>query len=214
MGEVVNRDEQLSAAWYEAHSAIRVYVETWMDVDTARAVASSACAVWVQSAADGDAVQPAPYALLYGCAYILMADYSMQFDRPTEADAVQAVPLNTTLLPYQLSKIYVDIWKAAQLLHWDRKTIHRVAMGACRTWPVTAGGWAELGSQPLGKLVPPLVRRAVETLNHHRCLDCAICTEAAVRWENADRATEQWFTARRLQREEAACPTEERSPSQ
>jgi hypothetical protein len=210
VGEAVTREEQLSAAWYEAHNAIRMYAETWMDVDTSRAVASSACAVWVQAAADGGATHAAPYANLYTCTYILMANHSMQFNRPTEADAVAMIPLNTTLLPYQLSKIYVDIWKAAQLLHWDRKTIHRVARGMSMIWPVSDSGWAPLGVRELGPLVPPLVRRAVETLEHHRCLDCAICTEAAVRWEDADRATEQWFTSRRLAKEEAACPTEER----
>ncbi len=210
----MNREEQLSAAWWEAHQGLRTYAETWVDVDQARRVASSACALWVQAAADGTEPRVGPYANLYGCAYILMTTLSMAFVMPTEEQAQAAIPLNTTLLPYQLSKIHTDIWKAAQFLHWDRKTVHRVARGMSLVWPVSDSGWAPLGAQQLGPLVPPLVRRAVETLEHHRCLGCKICDEATVRWESADRATEEWFTARRLSREGESCPTQGKSPSE
>lgn len=210
----MNREEQLLKAWFEAHGALRDYLEAWCDVDTARSVASSACAIWMQQAADGVAPAVGPYANLYACAYAVLGPLSIRFVVPDESSALRAVPYNTTLLPYQLSKIYVDIWKAAQLLHWDRKTVHRVSRGLSLVWPVSDTGWAPLGVTELGNLVPPLTRRAVETLNHHRCLDCAICTEAAVRWEAADRSTEEWFTARRLEALEDPCPTQEKSPSE
>jgi hypothetical protein len=196
------REEQYFTAWYEAHGALRTYLEPWTDVDMARQLASTAVAVWMQSAADGEQPPSGPYAALYAAAYILLGSLSIRYEVPDDVTAMQAVPLNTTLLPYQLSKLYVDIWKAAQFLAWDRKTIHRVSRGLALIWPVSDSGWAPLGPVELGRLVPPLARRAVETLEHHRCLDCAICTEASLRWENADRATEEWFTERRLARME------------
>lgn len=198
----MNREDQAAAAWYQAHGAIRTYLETWCDVDMARQIASSACAIWVEQAADGTQPSVGPYANLYACAIGVLGPMSLTVEVPSLEAAQDAVPLNTTLLPYQLSKIHTDVWKAGQLLHWDRKTIHRAARGLSLIWPVSDSGWAPLGVQELSPLVPPLTRRAVETLNHHRCLDCAICTEAAVRWENADAATEQWFTQRRLARKE------------
>lgn len=210
----MNREEQLRAAWYEAHQGLRDYLEPWSDIDTARRLASHACGIWVQMAADGVSLSAGPYASLYACAYQTLTALSLTFEIPTDAIALSAVPVNTTLLPYQLSKIYVDVWKAAQLLHWDRRHIHRLAVGLGTVYPVTPHDWAELGSQPLGNMVPPLARRAVEVLEDHQCLDCQICAAGALRWEDADRATERWFTDQRLEREEAACPTEERSPSQ
>jgi len=125
--------------------------------------------------------------------------------------AAAAIPINTSMLPYQLSKIHTDIWKAGQLLSWDKKTIRRVAKGLNRAWPVSPGGWAEIGALPLGNLVPPLVRRAVAVLSEHECFDCAVCGEAAVRWENADRRTEEWFAGARFRKKEEPCPTEEKS---
>lgn len=202
MGRAVIREEQAFTAWYEAHQGLRTYLEAWMNVEQARQLASSATAIWMQQAADGVEPSVGPYANLYACAYAAMGPLSITFELPDDVTAMEAIPINTTLIPYQLSKLFVDIWKASQLLSWDRKTIHRVARGLALIWPVSDSGWAPLGVVDLGKLVPPLVRRAVETLEHHRCLDCAICTEAALRWENADRATEEWFTERRLTRTE------------
>lgn len=207
------REGQLLTAWYEAHQELRTYLETWTYIEQARQMASSAIGHWVQEAADGEQPSTGPYVALYASATAVANLVMYANDSIPLTNAAAAIPINATLLPYQLSKIHTDIWRAGQLLSWDRKTIHRVAMGACRTWPVTAGGWSELGSEPLGKLVPPLVRRAVDVLSNHRCLDCAICAEAAVRWEEADRRTEEWFTGARLRRDGEACPTEERSPS-
>jgi len=210
----VTREEKLSAVWYEAHMGLREYLEAWVDVDTARTAASKACAIFVEQAADGMQLKVGPYGQLYAAAYACIGPLSMRFEIPSDEIAQAAVPAHARRLPYDLSKVYTDVWKASQLLHWDRKTIHRVTRGLALTWPVSDSGWAELGVTPLGNLVPPLVRRAVETLDHHRCLDCKICTEAAVRWEYGDNCTEAWLTARRVAKEEAACQTEERSPSQ
>lgn len=207
-------EERLTAAWFEAHQELRVFLEHWTYVDKARAVATASCALWVRHALDGRVAHSGPYGLLYAAAYetAKMTVGGMDVAPPEEAERL--IPLDKTLLPYQLSKIYTDCWKAGQLLHWDRKTANRATRALSMLWPTGPTGWCEIGPDKINPLAIPLARRAVETLEHHTCLDCAICTEAAVRWESADRATEEWFTARRLLNEEEACPTEERSPSQ
>lgn len=213
MGVAVTLEEQLRAVWYEAHQEIRVFAQEWTDLKVGRSVASVACALWVRHSLDGRQSHTGPYGLLYAAAYdtVKLTPYGML--QPSAEEAEHKIPMNTTVLPYQLAKIYVDIWKAGQLLHWDRKTANRATRALSIIWPAGAESWFPLGGDEINPLAGPLARRAVETLSHHECLDCAICTEAAVRWEGADRATEEWFTARRLAKEEAACPTEEKSPS-
>jgi hypothetical protein len=210
----VSREEQLQTAWYEAHQELRKYLEPWTYLETARSIASVACALWVRKALDGWVSHTGPYGLLYEGAYETAKLSEAGMNVPDLAVAERTIPTHGTLLPYQLSKIYVDCWKAGQLLHWDRKTANRATRALSMIWPTTASSWAPLPPDKINPLAAPLARRAVETLNHHECLDCAICSEAAVRWESADRATEEWFTGRRLKKEEEACPTEERSPSQ
>lgn len=209
----MNREEQLRAAWYEAHQELRVFLERWTYVEKARAVATVTCALWVRHALDGRQFHTGPYAGLYAAAYETAKLSIGGMEMPDAEEAQEFIPIDATLLPYQLSKIYVDCWKAGQLLHWDRKTGNRATRSLSLIWPVSAAGWAQLGPDMINPLAVPLARRAVETLNHHQCLDCDICTEAAVRWEGADRATEEWFTTRRLSKEEAACQTEGKSPS-
>lgn len=209
----MTREEQLAAAWYEAHQEVRTYLEPALGADQARVSASVACALWFQNAADGGNPATGPYGHLFAAAFYTAQQVAQGLATLDQVAMDKRIGIDRTLLPYQLSKIHTDIWKTAQLLHWDRKTVHRVSIGLSLVWPVSDSGWAPLGTRELSPLVLPLFRRAVETLTHHTCLDCAICTEGAVRWEDADRATEQWFTGRRLAKEEAACPTEERSPS-
>lgn len=210
----MNRERQLRQFWFDAHQALRIYLEKWTSIEVARALASHACAIWMQHAADGLVEKVGPYVGLHKAAYAVLSPLSMTYDVPTWEDAQRAIADSGTLLPYQAAKVYVDVWRAAQLLSWDRKTIHRASKGLSVVFPSGPTGWLPLGQADLGRLVPPLARRAVEVLETHRCLDCQICAESALRWEDADIATEQWFTARRLEREEAACPMEERSPSQ
>jgi len=209
----VNRGEQLQTAWWNAHQELREYVEPFVTIDQARHVASLAVGYWVEMAADGHQPATGPYGQLFAAAYGCIKAITAMTDEDSIEKMEDRVPADNSMLPYQLSKIYVDIWKASQLLSWDRKTIHRLGRGAAVVWPVSDGGWAELGVTPLGKLVPPLVRRAVEVLDLHQCIGCNICAQAALRWEQADSHTEAWATNRRLKREEAACQTEESSRS-
>lgn len=209
----MTREQQLSAAWYEAHQELRVFLEPWTYIEKARAVATASCALWVRHALDGRQYQSGPYGGLYALAYETAKLSISGPALPPAEVAERLIPIDRTLLPYQLSKIHADVWKAGQFLHWDRKTANRVTRALSLIWPSSAETWAPLGPDMINPLAIPLARRAVETLNHHTCLDCAICTEAAVRWEGADRATEEWFTERRLLREEAACQTEGKSPS-
>lgn len=206
-------EDRLQAAWFEAHQELRVWLEQWMYVEKARMVATVSCALWVRHALDGQVAYLGPYGLLYVAAYETAKLSVGGADMPEAKVAEQSIPMHATMLPYQLSKIYVDCWKAGQLLHWDRKTGNRVTRALSLIWPTTASSWAPLGQDQVNPLAVPLARRAVETLGHHTCVDCAICTEAAVRWEKADETTEAWFTGRRLQKEEGACQTEGKSPS-
>jgi len=209
----MNRVEQLYAAWYEAHGELRTFLEHWTYVDKARAVATASCAGWARHALDGGQFHTGPYSGLYTVAYETAMLSVGGADIPPFEVAQDKIPMNRSLLPYQLSKIYVDTWKAGQFLHWDRKTANRVTRALSLIWPVSDSGWAPLGVDEINPLAVPLARRAVQVLDEHTCLDCAICSEAVVRWEGADRATEEWFTARRLGKLEAECPTEEKSPS-
>ncbi len=185
----------------------------WTGPSEARSIASAACGWWVERAAEGEQPETGPYVALYASAVAALNQKGCWGSSIPLDVAATHIPVNTSLLPYQLSKIHTDIWKASQLLSWNRTTIRRVAKGLVRTRPVSPGGWAEMGGAPLGNLVPPLVRRAVAVLSEHQCIDCRICDEYAVRWENADRCTEEWFTGARLKKEEAACQTEGKSPS-
>jgi len=157
----VNLNEQLLSAWFDAHQELRVFLARGEVAADTRFLASTACGWWVERAADGEEPSTGPYVALYASAVATMNQRAnLGGSIPLEV-AASHIPINTTMLPYQLSKIHTDIWKAAQLLSWDRKTIRRVAKGLVRTWPVSSGGWAEVGAAPLGNLVPPLVRRAV-----------------------------------------------------
>jgi hypothetical protein len=200
-------------AWYEAHQELMTFLCLWTGPIEARSIASAACGWWVERAAEGEQPEPGPYAALYASALAVLNQRGTAEGSIRSEVAVSHIPINASMLPYQLSKIHTDIWKAAQLLGWNRTTVRRVAKGLVRTRPVMAGGWAEMGSAPLGNLVPPLVRRAVAVLSEHQCVDCRICGEHAVRWENADRRTEEWFTGARLKKEEERCQTEGKSPS-
>lgn len=208
----MNRGEQLQTAWFDAHQELRVFLSKWVTADEALPMASTACGWWIERAADGEQPSTGPYVALYASAVsVVNLQISMHGTIPLDVAAVH-IPVNTSMLPYQLSKIHTDIWRAAQLLSWDRKTIRRVSKGITRVWPVSATSWGNMGLEPLGNLVPPLVRRAVDVLSEHECLGCKVCDETAVRWENADRRTEEWFVGARLRKETDACPTQERSP--
>lgn len=194
------RAKQLMQLWYDAHTAIRVFLEDYTDLDEARRLASRACAIWVQAAGDGMVTPSGPYAQLYAAAvYVLHAHLGVLMP-VTDAELEAAVPVSTELLPYQLSKTYTDIWKASSLLVWDRKTVHRVAKGLGCTWPSSATTWSILGAEEISPLVIPLLRRAVVVLSEHECYDCMICGEAAVRWEEDDKRTETWNVNQRLAR--------------
>jgi len=201
-------------AWWDAHQELRVFLARWVTADQALPMASVACGWWIERAADGEQPSTGPYVALYASAVaVVNLDIGMGGSIPLDIAAIH-IPVSTSLLPYQLSKIHADIWKAGQLLRWDRKTIRRVSKGITRVWPVSPGGWAEMGLEPLGNLVPPLVRRAVAVLDEHECLDCKICEETAVRWENADTRTDEWFAGARARKDREECPTQEKSPSE
>lgn len=214
MGEVVSREEQLRAAWYEAHQELRTFLDPLTWIEKSRATATAAISLWVRRAVDGYTAPVGPYGLLYGEAFALANTLPGFSDVPDVAALYAQIPLNRSLLPYQLSKIYTDIWRAGQLLHWDRKTANRATRALSLVWPTSPRDWSLLGPDEVNPLAIPLARRAVDVLGEHTCVDCTICTEAALRWEDADRVTEAWLTNVRLKREEEACPTEERSPSQ
>lgn len=208
----MNRGEQLQTAWFDAHQELRVFLSKWFTADEALPMASTACGWWIERAADGEQPSTGPYVALYASA-VAVANVQISMFGALKMDiAASHIPVNTSMLPYQLSKIHTDIWRAAQLLSWDRKTIRRVSKGITRVWPISATSWREMGLEPLGNLVPPLVRRAVDVLSEHECLGCKICDETAVRWEDADRRTEVWFVGARLRKERDVCPTQEKSP--
>lgn len=198
----MTRQQLAAAAWYEAHWELREYLENYVSIELARNVASKACGLWVRKAADGEVLTFGPYAGLYEAAqYCLGHDTGMAYVEHSE-DPYSDVKPSTTLLPYQLAKLYTDIWSAAQLLSWDRKTVNRASKGISEVWPSNATSCMSIDPDGPGPLALALGRRAVDVLSEHRCLDCAICTEAATRWEADDRRTEEWFTARRLSRSE------------
>jgi hypothetical protein len=201
------------AAWYEAHQELMMFLCLWTGPVEARVAASAACGWWVERAAEGEQPETGPYVALYASALAVLNQRGTSAGGIPPDVAAEHIPVNTSMLPYQLSKIHTDVWKAGQLLSWDRKTVRRVAKGLVRTRPVTSEGWVEIGGAPLGNLVPPLVRRAVAVLSEHECIDCSICGEYAVRWENADKHTEEWFTGARLRKEKVECPTEGKSQS-
>ena len=201
MGEAVNDLDLLTRTWYEAHTVLREYLEQYVANDVARTLASRACSVWVQSAADGNRPQRGPYAYLYTCAIVVLQENLGMGLTIAVCDLEVAIPVSTELLPYQLAKLFTDVWKAGQLLSWDRKTIHRAAKGLSKRWPDSPSTWCELVGDEMSPLVLPLARRAVAVLSEHQCLDCQICGEAAVRWEEDDQRTEVWNANQRLARQ-------------
>lgn len=196
----MNREEQARAAWYEAHTVLREFLEPLTGMDKARELASKACGYWLQAAADGMVTPYGPYAQLYAAAIHAVQQECGVLLMATIGTLERAVPVSQTLLPYQLSKIYTDVWKAAQFLAWDRKIIHRAAKGVAQSYPDSPTTWAPLGIDWIGPLVLPLGRCAVEVLSTHECLECEICAQAAVRWEDDDSRTEKWNTNQRLAR--------------
>jgi len=193
---------QIQAAWYAAHDAVRAYLQPFASVPLGRSLASQACGLWVRKAADGETMSSCPYAGLFeAAAHALIHLPSMPCD-VDEHVLIHAIPLDNSMLPYQMSKIYVDVWKAGQLLGWEKKLINRASNYVTASWPVNPTCYATFDPNGIGPLAEPLARRAVETLDQHQCLDCTICTDASERWEDSDKATEQWFTAQRLQRKE------------
>lgn len=210
----MSRTEQLQAAWFEAHQELREFLSQWTYEEQARQIASTACSYWVQRAADGEQPETGPYVALYASAVAVLNQTSFAAATIPLDLAAAAIPTDRTLLPYQLSKIHTDVWMAGQLLSWDRKTIHRLARSLVHVYPAFGGRPVEMVAAFSNKLALPLLRRAVEVLDEHKCLDCKICGESAVRWEDADRRTEEWFTGARLRKERDVCPTQERSPSE
>ena len=195
--------EDVKELWYEAHTALREYLEPFSDIEYARSMASKACGYWVQAAADGMVTPYGPYAQLYASAvYVLQHQAGLTVIFPVET-LESAVPVDNGRLPYSLSRLYNEVWFAAQLLHWDRKTVHRAAKGLSQSWPSSSTTWSPLGVDWLGGLVLPLARRAFDVVVEHKCLDCVVCQDFSVRWENDDKRTEEWKTNQRLARLES-----------
>lgn len=198
---MIGRAHQLGAAWFEAHQELRAFLETWLDIEVARTMASRALGIWVQQALDGVEPPLGPYANLFVAAHYCLTAKIDGRPGPSREEAWLQAPMDRTLLPYQVAKIHTDLWKAGQLLAWDMRTIHRVSRGLSLVWPSSATHWTTLDPGVETKLVGSLLRCAVESLSEHRCVDCLVCAEHALRWEKADERTEQWFTARRLNQE-------------
>ncbi len=198
----MSREEQARAVWYEAHDALREWVQPYVSVLLGRRFASEACGLWVRNAADGKVPTTCAYALVYDAMRHVLSEQPAMAELPLPAALQPPLHSSTALLPYQLSKIYWDIWKAAQLLHWDQKIRNRASKGISETWPFSPDGLTSVDIVGLSPLAAPLGRRAVAVLDEHECVDCAICNEAAVKWEDEDKRTELWFTAQRLSRKE------------
>lgn len=195
---MIGRVEQAKTAWYEAHQEITTFLLNWVGPSTAKVLASGSCGLWIRRAMDGFDTTTGPYGLLYAIAYELVKLSPNGMFVPNEYKAQDFIPLDTRLLPYQLSKLYVDSWKAARLLGWDRQTINRVTRALSAAWPTSQWEWAELEPEMISRLAPGLASCAFDVLSVHECLDCDICSEASARWEQGDIVTERWFTGRRL----------------
>lgn len=193
-------EQQARAAWYEAHDGLREFVQPFFSLDVGRRLASEACGLWVRNALDGKVPDTCAYALTFDAVSHLV----IQQPGPTSLVSPGALsmryPLSQSLLPYQLAKLYWDIWKAGQLLKWDQKIRNRASKGVSEAWPSGPVYWTSLDPLGIGPLAGPLGRRAVEVLAEHECTDNSLCNEAAEKWEAEDKRTETWFTARRLER--------------
>lgn len=191
-------EQQARAAWYEAHDALRAWVQPYMSLELGRSLASKACGFWVRKALDGDVPTTCAYALLFEAMQHVAAQNG-SLAKLGVPEVLDDLPDGSrTLLPYQMSKLYWDIWNAGQLLKWDRNIRNRASKGVSASWPSGPVYWSSLDSSGIGALAESLGRRAVVVLSEHECTDCSLCNEAAEKWEAEDQRTEIWFTARRL----------------
>lgn len=198
----MSSEELARSIWYEVHDGLREWVQPYVSVLLGRRLASEACGLWVRNAADGKVPTTCAYALAYEAMRHVLAEQPGMIEGGLPAGLEPPMQSPTSLLPYQMSKLYWDVWKASELLHWDQKIRNRASKGVSSAWPWGPHQCAGVDVEGLSPLAGPLGRRAVAVLVEHECLDCAICTEAAVKWEDEDKRTEQYFTARRQQREE------------
>lgn len=192
-------EQQARAAWYEAHDGLREWVQPFLSIALGRRFASKSCGYWVRQALDGHTPQTCAYDLLFqAMRHVVGLEPGMpELGIP---ELLHDTPDSTrTLLPYQMSKLYWDIWKAGQLLKWDQKIRNRASKGVSEAWPSGPVYWTSLDPLGIGPLAGPLGRRAVEVLAEHECTDNSLCNEAAEKWEAEDKRTETWFTARRLE---------------
>ena len=196
----MNSEQQLRAAWFEAHDEVRAYLQPFASIELGRKLASQACGYWVRKAADGAVPSSCAYASLFEAAAYLLVHHPAMPCTVSEQKLHDNIPYASTLLPYQMSKLYVDVWKAGQLLGWERKLINRASKYVSEVWPSSATCHTAFDLQGLGPLAEPLARRAVAVLSEHQCLECEICDQASQRWEDEDKRTEEWFTAQRLSR--------------
>lgn len=194
--------EQAKAVWFDAHQDVCHWLEPFLEFELARRVASRAAAKWVRCALDGEQGRHGPYEGLFLLAFGSIAGRSGSVDLPSWDELHEAIPYDTKLLPYQLCKLYTDIWQAGQLLKWDHKTSNRVSRALAEVYPVTQWQWEHLDPEQSHQAAHALASCAFDVLSTHVCEDCPICLEHATRWENADACTEAWFTGRRLARKE------------
>lgn len=199
---MIGRVEQAKAAWFEAHQDVRFWLEPFLEIELANRVASRACAHWVRVALDGDQTTNGPYQDLFKLAFGAISGRPGSVDLPSWSELEQGIPYDTKLLPYQLSKLYSDFWKAGQLLKWDNKTSNRASRALVGIYPINEWQWESFHPLDTYRAAEALARCAFDVLSTHTCEDCTTCIEHAERWENADACTEAWFTGRRLARKE------------
>ena len=198
----MTREALALATWFDTHEELRGFLQPLVSIGMGRRMASDACGLWVRNAGDGKVPTTCAYALAFDAvSHVLISEPG-----PTELVSAAALsllyPLPHSELPWTLAKLYWDIWKAGQLLSWDKKTVNRASKGISDHWPWGPSQYAALDPNVSSHLAKPLGRRAVEVLDEHECLDCAICTEWAEKWEAEHARTEAWITARRQQRKE------------
>lgn len=195
-------EQQARAAWYEAHDALRAWVQPHMSLEIGRSMASKACGLWVRSALDGQVPFTCAYALLFEAMQNVVAQEGSLVKLGVPEVLDELPDGSRTLLPYQMSKLYWDICKAGRLLKWDKQICNRASKAVSGSWPSGPVHWASLDPDGIGVLAKSLGRRAVVVLSEHHCLACEVCVEMAGYWDDEDQRTERWFTVRRLEKAE------------
>jgi hypothetical protein len=196
VGYLVNGLTKLWETYVTLYNLLQGWAVTYVSENASRKVARFATARLFGLACIAWETTDGPLAEAGDLATLMLIDRAWDEGSITLGAPGSTIPIPGEAFLYDLSQAYATVYQLSYLGNWSTADRETVAMHIRMYDPEFHDPlWLKLHLAGPGELAPVL-RRAVDAADNHRCGELLVCTVAEHIWADEDRRSQAWLKYR------------------